>query len=481
MNGLGRRLGTERRTCSLGAGALLLASTALIVCAIGFAGAGWEASLGAGALGFLMVVGLVRGKVRQAEEIERIRWFPGLGKVLRDVRYPLSSDVLYPVGAWLAGLFPGHEGWVLLVRVPGLLIRGEVLRKRYLRVLSEDLRGEWSVSWAESFTRDWLEGQAGHGGVVVPLPGDDRQVRSLLCWMSQAEEEGLAIAIALPAGVRGARPPIPDVLNAALDMVVQRLGSLRAEVLHRRSRIHGQDPISRHDPLLLVRALVHELSTELQGTFNRLEALEEALGEAARQSVHDLLRSLTRAAYWSDLLRDVPMIRDDFPAFARSPVPLRGLLREVSEEVRPAWPDCTFVLGMEAEVVVIADHHLRLVVRNLFYNAASFSPPEGVVELRVRQDSEFARIFVDDEGPGVEPDQIEAIFDPYYTSPRAREPGPRIRQGAGIGLSVARMFARSYGGDLRCYSNDVAGGGRFELILPLAEEAESGDAPTGAA
>lgn len=148
---------------------------------------------------------------------------------------------------------------------------------------------------------------------------------------------------------------------------------------------------------------------------------------------------------------------------------MKQLLLEVVEEIRPAWPDCVFRLKVDDGVVVLADHHLRSVVRNLLYNAASFSPADGVVEIRVRQDGEYARIYVDDEGPGVTSDRVEAIFDPYRTTSREKPPNnPRIRQGIGIGLSVARIMTRAYGGDLRCHGNQTAPGGRFEIVLPLA-------------
>jgi signal transduction histidine kinase len=149
---------------------------------------------------------------------------------------------------------------------------------------------------------------------------------------------------------------------------------------------------------------------------------------------------------------------------------LKQLIPEVVEEVRPAWPDCVIRVKVEDDIQVLADHHLHSIVRNLLYNAASFSPPEGLIEVRARQDGEFARIYVDDEGPGVDADHMEMVFDPYQCN--SREGGSknsRVRQGMGIGLSVARIVARAYGGDLRCHGNHSAPGGRFEVVLPLVQ------------
>ncbi len=429
----------------------------------------------AGGMSALMGMILLHTAGREGYVIRVIHWFAGLEDVLGSVRYPLSSEVIRPIGAWFADLFPGQGGWILLIRAPGLLIRGEVMRQRYLRVLSNALDGAWDVGWAESFLRDWLEGDARGNGVFVSLPRAVRTIRSLLCWMRKSSTGDIAIgiAIALPDEAGRGQRLIADVMNAALDMVVQRLGSLLAELTHRRSRPAGGQP---QDPLLLVRALVHELSGELQATIVCLDREEEKQDGRAGVSLRRIRRSLTRSGYWADLLRDVPMFRDDFLPISPEPIRLGDLLSEVVEEARPAWPESVFRLQAEDDLEVLADHHLRSVMRNLLYNAASFSPAEGLIDIRVRQDGEFARIYVDDEGPGVDADQTEAIFDPYKASSRAQVSSRKgARQGMGIGLSISRIVVRAYGGDLRCHGNHSAAGGRFEVVLPLAQPVSPGE------
>jgi signal transduction histidine kinase len=176
----------------------------------------------------------------------------------------------------------------------------------------------------------------------------------------------------------------------------------------------------------------------------------------------------------------VPVVQDDFLSIARNRVRLVPVLQQMLDEIRPAWPDCVFRLGLNDDSEVVADEHLRSVIRNVLFNAASFSPPDGVVNIRVRADGMYARIYVDDEGPGVNPDRVETIFDPYAPSSRGPEnTTTQIRQGMGIGLSIARTIVRGYGGDLRCHANANGAGGRFEIMLPLASPEGQGGADGG--
>ncbi len=115
-----------------------------------------------------------------------IRWFAGLEAALGEIGYPLENDVLRAVADWVAGLFIDHAGWVVLVRAPGILIRGEVARQQYLRLALNTMRGRWDVGWAEGFLRNLLEGEIRRNGVVIALPESSVEARSLLCWMGQS-------------------------------------------------------------------------------------------------------------------------------------------------------------------------------------------------------------------------------------------------------------------------------------------------------
>jgi len=72
------------------------------------------------------------------------------------------------------------------------------------------------------------------------------------------------------------------------------------------------------------------------------------------------------------------------------------------------------------------------------------------------------RISVQDSGEGIDPEFVPNLFDRFQRSPAPRQSGT----GAGLGLSIARLYARAHGGDV-VYEPDSERGARFDLVLPM--------------
>lgn len=174
-------------------------------------------------------------------------------------------------------------------------------------------------------------------------------------------------------------------------------------------------------------------------------------------------------------MREAPFLADKVLPFERNVVSLTDNLREILEEVRQAWPDVVFIVnrteGVE-EILVTGDQHIRSIIRNLLHNAASYTPEDGSVEVTITEDQENIRLLVKDEGPGVDPADVDMIFAPLESMKEGRKKGERVDYGMGVGLTISRAIARAYGGELLCHSNKETQGGVFEVIL-LKEEEES--------
>jgi two-component system sensor histidine kinase ChvG len=112
------------------------------------------------------------------------------------------------------------------------------------------------------------------------------------------------------------------------------------------------------------------------------------------------------------------------------------------------------------------------VFRNLIDNARSFSPvgreDGSQVRVSVRIAVGEAQVFVDDEGPGIPPDNIETVFERFYTS---RPKGSAFGGNSGLGLSIVRQIVLAHGGRVwavnRMGPDGKVAGARFVVALPL--------------
>ena len=103
------------------------------------------------------------------------------------------------------------------------------------------------------------------------------------------------------------------------------------------------------------------------------------------------------------------------------------------------------------------------IVANLLENAAKYTPPGTLIELVADRQGPHLSVSVRDHGGGVAPEELPIIFEPFVRGARS---APETA-GLGLGLAIAREFARAQGGDL-CAANAAEGGAIFTLTLPLA-------------
>ncbi len=101
---------------------------------------------------------------------------------------------------------------------------------------------------------------------------------------------------------------------------------------------------------------------------------------------------------------------------------------------------------------------LKRAVRNVIENALRASEGRGQVEVSLTADAERARIGVVDSGPGVEPEMLRRIFEPYFST---------YDSGTGLGLAITRRIVEEHGGEIEA-SNRASGGLEVAITIPLA-------------
>jgi signal transduction histidine kinase len=120
------------------------------------------------------------------------------------------------------------------------------------------------------------------------------------------------------------------------------------------------------------------------------------------------------------------------------------------------------VLGDAPAEVVTDPGKLRQILVNLLGNAVKFTE-QGEVELRVWAEPEHVCFQVTDTGPGIPPEFVDRVFEPFTQVDSAHT---RAKGGTGLGLPVSRRLARLLGGDLTV-ATTLGEGSRFTALIPL--------------
>jgi signal transduction histidine kinase len=190
-------------------------------------------------------------------------------------------------------------------------------------------------------------------------------------------------------------------------------------------------------------------ATVPRGAFEILEAAEQSVS-----LVNDLL-DLNRLD--GDRLK--PVLRE---------VECGTMIRTAIQRVTPAATERQIRFKtpeLDKPVVCRTDaHRVEQILVNVLTNAIRHTPAGSEITLELRRSDGAAELTIDDEGPGVPPDEADRIFDIYYTTAGQEGTGA----GSGIGLPLSRRLARLLGGELFAVSRPGAGA-RFVLKLPLPE------------
>lgn len=147
------------------------------------------------------------------------------------------------------------------------------------------------------------------------------------------------------------------------------------------------------------------------------------------------------------------------------------LLGDAVERLHPILAEHRFMLDIADDLpaVLLDPVEIDQVVANLLENAAKYTPTGGTIRLGAELVGDELRLVVEDSGPGIEPDALPRVFEPFY---RAAQTGQA--RGSGLGLAVARGLVLAHGGRIWA-DNRPEGGAWFTVSLPAPA------APAGAA
>jgi two-component system sensor histidine kinase ChvG len=329
---------------------------------------------------------------------------------------------------------------------------------------------------------------------AVLLNGDgtgiEDAIRSTQLDIAKAFSAALAVTVLLSLYLAGTiGRPIRRLAQAAERL---RMGTGREDEI--------PDFTSRRDEIGELSLALREMTAALR---NRMDAIEQFAADVAHE-LKNPLSSLASAvetvgrvkepAQQEKLLR---IIREDVTRLDRlisdisnasrldaelsrtesHPVELETLLSTLAE-IHRSIDETRHGFGAPVEILLEVpkglvargmESRLGQVFQNLIANAVSFSPPGGSVRVAASRQGSRAIVTVEDDGPGIPPAKLDAIFDRFYSE---RPSGEAFGTHSGLGLSIAKQIVETLGG--RIFAENRTGptgeiaGARFVVQLPLA-------------
>ncbi|WP_374451890.1 stimulus-sensing domain-containing protein [Phenylobacterium sp.] len=289
------------------------------------------------------------------------------------------------------------------------------------------------------------------------------------------------------------------LLNNLIAQPVRMLARAADRVRLSRARSISLPQLARRDDEL--GDLTRSLEDMTDALSERMDAIERFAADVAHE-IKNPLTSLRSAVETLDLVKD-PAARDRLMAILKNdiqrldrlvtdisnasrldaelsredlrPLDLGRLIGEVAQlyqdTAKPGDVAVVYAAPDTLEPIMVSGREgpLGQLLRNLIDNARSFSPPGGEVRVQLERGRGQAVLTVDDDGPGIPPDNLETIFQRFYTS---RPKGAAFGGNSGLGLSIARQIAAAQGGSIRAENragpDGAVEGARFVVTLPEA-------------
>ena len=219
--------------------------------------------------------------------------------------------------------------------------------------------------------------------------------------------------------------------------------------------------------------VAHEIKNPLTSIQSAIETLRRIEEPSQRQRLLAIIaEDVMRLDRLISDISDASRIDAELSRVATEKVdvaPILEMLKELDDATRDEDGPKLLIdapAGVNLTVQAVADRLVQ-VLRNLIGNAQSFSPPNGRIWVRAREEPSTVAITIEDEGPGIPEARLEHIFDRFYSE---RPSGERFGQHSGLGLSICRKIVEALRGRISAENRRGAKGNtigaRFIVRLP---------------
>ena len=211
----------------------------------------------------------------------------------------------------------------------------------------------------------------------------------------------------------------------------------------------------------------HELRTPItiiRGFAETLQDLPEISEEMLQDITDKIIRNCQRMDY---LVKSLLMLSDieSLPLSNLQNCNMEEFLKECKEDILSAGKKVDVKIMVESKepmIAHIAPDLFSLAVLNLLENAVKYSKSDAQITITLKNQKESILIYIADQGEGIPPDDVEHVFERFYTVNKAHS---RKLGGAGLGLSIVKTIVEKHGGTISVASK-LGEGSSFTIALP---------------
>ena len=382
------------------------------------------------------------------------RWIPA------DEALPLYVDHAHPRAdnyAEVMGAMAGRLGWAVRVRKGGALVLSVAVPVQHYKQVV--------------------------GALLITAEGTN--VARSLFQVRVAILEAFAFSLAITFG-------LSLYMASTIARPIRRLALAAERVRHGHGRSHTiPDMSARKDEIGELSLALKEMTEALWRRMDAIEAFAADVSHEIKNPLTSLRSAVETAAHIDNPdqqrklmaiilddvgrlnrlisdISDASRIDAEMSRIETGPVALAAMLETLVEVYRATTTGQTLAFTLDLPdgdplVALGLESRLVQVLRNLIANAISFSPPGGAIALRAARTGDGGvRVTVEDDGPGIPANKLEAIFERFYSE---RPEGEKFGTHSGLGLSISKQIIDAHGGILRA-ENRPEGGARFIVELP---------------
>ena len=217
--------------------------------------------------------------------------------------------------------------------------------------------------------------------------------------------------------------------------------------------------------------IAHDLRTPISVILGHSEAVHDGVIEPSQETFEIVRDEALRLERLVKDLKDLSMADIGELSLELKPVSPGGILDQLEKSSLPLMVSKDISLQKDVAedlpAVMVDEDRILQVAHNIMDNAIRHTPQGGRISVasRVDETGHFVQFEVLDGGPGVQPDELEKIFNRFYRTDPSRQ---RDREGSGLGLAIARSITEQHGGKI--WAESALGSGlSIKFNLPIAD------------